>query len=305
MPNTFLCMKGILQQLVACAMLAITTCEVRAQNEYFAGDPEWVVAATGLGFTFDCFYSIEDDTIVGGYEYKIIDASPQEATGDAEVFLNDNVWIRSENKTIWWYNTDLNQEELLYRFEGEIGDTLPMHPFLLEQPGWPAQHFVIGAVDSLLVGSEWRKRFHTSNTFIDNKVVYEGIGNNSGLFGKMRNNYDLLKCFTWENETYYPSHIGADNYLLEAGPCNFDAVAETDGAQLDVFPNPVQDRLSIHTTVSQQEFEITDISGRCMYRSASFGTRTYAVISHLSQGVYVCSVLLSDGTRHSVKFVKE
>ncbi|MFN8700274.1 MAG: T9SS type A sorting domain-containing protein [Flavobacteriales bacterium] len=287
-------------------MIALSSRGSYAQNEYFEGDPEWVVVAIGLGFTFDCFYSVVGDTTINGYEYLKIDADPQFSTGDAEVFIYDDAWVRSENKSIWWYNVDEEMDELLYRFEGGIGDTLQIHPSLMVGP-FSDLVFVIDQVDSLLIGSEWRKRYYSTSAYLDQRVVLEGIGNSGGLFGKMNNGGAVLKCFTWENTSYrYPGEGGPlDYYNLEEGACNFDLVAENSAPPLEIYPNPAGYRLNIQTMSPQKEIEITDLSGRCVQHAMASGYQSTELISPLSNGIYVCHVILSDGSRHSVRFIKD
>ncbi|NNC82625.1 MAG: T9SS type A sorting domain-containing protein, partial [Flavobacteriales bacterium] len=79
------------------------------------------------------------------------------------------------------------------------------------------------------------------------------------------------------------------------------------GTQVDIFPNPVKDRLTIRNLPhGEMEWTILDISGRGVLNKQIqvFDRMTVVDTSDLPPGVYII-VILQDGIRHRSTFIKE
>ncbi len=90
-------------------------------------------------------------------------------------------------------------EELLYDFNLGIGDTL--------QPSinTPPDYNYISSIDSVLVGSQYHKRFLLNNLNDTNYAIIEGLGSTFGLFHKIVLPFESgsqLNCFNNEGNIY-------------------------------------------------------------------------------------------------------
>ena len=70
---------------------------------------------------------------------------------------------------------------------------------------------------------------------------------------------------------------------------------------LKIYPNPATNL--IHTTISQFNYSIYDITGRKIEMGKSLDNQIN--IQHLSPGVYHLELISLDGQHQSTKFIKE
>ena len=76
---------------------------------------------------------------------------------------------------------------------------------------------------------------------------------------------------------------------------------ELSNASLNIFPNPVQDELSVESTINITQYEVADLSGRVLISSSSFNGKVN--VQSLHRGIYILRV--SDGKYWGEKrFVK-
>lgn len=72
---------------------------------------------------------------------------------------------------------------------------------------------------------------------------------------------------------------------------------------LDIYPNPVQNQLSISTNEIHDLVSIGDISGKIIYLSKKKGKTTSIDLSSIAQGTYIVRVQIN-GTTHTKRIVK-
>lgn len=156
--------------------------------------------------------------------------------------------IRTENgKT---YQLNGGEENLLMDFTLNVGDTL----FSYISPG-----LVIGSIDSVLVGAEYRKRFNFSNGDICNWMI-EGIGHEAGLFEPM----SLILEFASEFHCYGENNIplfGDTNCILNVGYEDFSI----QNNNVSIYPNPTFGKFTIDAselTNTIKSYFLTDICGK-------------------------------------------
>jgi hypothetical protein len=283
------------------SVFLISALGVFSQNEYFSGDPKWYVNEEAIGSSFERLWEIVGDTTIENNVYKRFQF--QSAPPYAQYFFTYASqtsyfsFVRSDNKTMWWRNNNTMQDELLYRFEGEVGDTLELHPGLRYDAGVIPEndpdHFIIDAVDSVLIGSEYRKIFHCGLPWCaGSSYVFEGIGSCSGPWYYMYFPWQLtwIICFGWEGVAYgggamtipYPTTLEPDNCY----PFN---VEESDVSLLKIVPNPASQfiRFAGDGLTANSKFKIFNSFGQMVLSGYN---RSQIDVSALSLGVYLAEV---------------
>ncbi len=73
---------------------------------------------------------------------------------------------------------------------------------------------------------------------------------------------------------------------------------------LRILPNPVSDYISIHSTQAIHSIAVYDISAKQIFHKTSNGN-TSIDISYIPSGIYLCQVMLVNGSVHMEKFIKD
>jgi hypothetical protein len=159
--------------------------------------------------------------------------------------------IRSENgKTYELYE---NEEYLLMDFTLNAGDTL----FSYITPG-----LVIESIDSVLVGTKYRKRFNFLDWGEFNWMI-EGVGHAFGLFEPM----GVALSFSSEFHCYGENNVplfGDLNCTLNVGYEDFSA----QNNNVSIYPNPTSGRITIEAselTNTIKSYFLTDMYGRMIF----------------------------------------
>lgn len=294
-----------------------------AQNEYFEGDPIWnldVYAISPGGLNFD--YFVCGDTTINELNYKRIGCDLH-SWWDEYFFYSTNAaslenalcLVRSAGKEMYWYNIDSQEDELLYRFEGEIGDTLYIHPSLKTEGGGEGENdtyfFIIDAIDSVLIGDSYRKIFRTSENWypflgIAHRYIFEGIGSFAGPLTEITTLLSDLHCFTWNDEVYVANYTWDNIDQLIPGICLHPSVSEILSAELKIFPNPATDFISLQypTKSNISTVQIIDLNGRILREINASQFNNTIDISEYPNGIYVARLIGKDSVAYA-KFMIE
>jgi hypothetical protein len=150
------------------------------------------------------------------------------------------------SKHIFVYSYFDSLEHLLYDFNLSVGDTLPNPQPYSWNPYLPYENIIITNIDSVLVGTSYRKAFWCSDSTwmgscsssqcINYVALIEGIGSTYGLFGDLSPNWgekdDILICFKLNGQDIYP--VGQQCTLV---PVGINELINSNNV-LQVFPNP-------------------------------------------------------------------
>lgn len=127
------------------------------------------------------------------------------------------------------------------------------------------------------------------------------------FYDLVRWNLALIKLNGLFNETYYQTiefETGRDEFMpvpFTALPANLKTVINNN---IDIYPNPVKDRLYVESDFSKPAVTIYDIYGRRIlkkeFNAGSFSVNTGA----LSPGLYFISLETKDN-HINLRFVKE
>lgn len=283
--------------------------------DYLAGTPQWRIEWT-FGGSLPCLekhdyiYYLNGDSTVGEYNYKKVyerrlvlydwldsppPPPPYEFCEGADYSDKFRILIRQEGRKMF-VRDQMGQDTLLYDFNLEVGDTLPITYNM-----YPDEDFVVTAIDSMLIGSSFRKIFHI-NIFTGD-VLIEGIGFSSGLIDLFYN-YEfpsILNCFVRNDTTWYPQY---------GEPCDLSVSIDNNSVseQISAWPNPVKDQLNIVLNTSSQIQSIHSIGIDGRRKDLDFdqtGPNQLMVdFSEMAKGLYLLKLHASDRLPIKIKVIK-
>jgi hypothetical protein len=240
----------------------------------------------GLG-DYNFTYSISGDTIINATSYHKIYKS-----GSTHLYCNIfdpclDIWyyynsyyggIRQDTllKKIFFIDNS-SMECLLYDFSAIVGGTMSCQFF-----------YPITSIDSVLIGSNYRKRFNLSCI-----SVLEGIGSISGLMELFCpfEAIGTLVCFSQNGQTYYPDTTANCEFLTSVNTISNKQM------QANIFPNPIH---SSATLQLKKDFINGDLK---IYNSFGEQVRQHKIISEttiinrngLVDGIYFYQVTNGNG----------
>ncbi len=241
-------------------------------------------------------YFIAGDTIISNKHYQRVLSSGYEnhVMGNCCYYYSKYVGaIRQDSihKKVYYCNA-YSTDTLLYDFNLQIGDTLPISYINNNNQG---KNFV-SSIDSILIGTSYRKQYHISNydVNIDSNYVYliEGIGSTFGLIYQLTppfENGNTLNCFGQNNVTLYTNPNGNCDLTLNIKTLNVQ------NSSFQIFPNPNNGSFTIEPSNStKQTLQIFDINGKMLLSQPITGKTTIDV-TNLAEGVYNLSLLSNEG----------
>lgn len=228
----------------------------------------------GIGTTE---HRITGDTIIDGLSYKIINGY--------DTFDNISGYIRKDslNQKAWYRNNQNNDEYLIMNLSLEIGDSLYIGGV------WNSEHKFY-KVDSVYVKDNRKHiQFNLPLHFADIEkfTLIEGVVSNMG-FRYQDNDYinglpTILLCAFKDDEKIYGE-----------GECIISSTENLEtGLNLEVFPNPVFDNLTIKLTedISEGKIEIFDVTGIIVYQRIGRIDKFELIdFSSLNSGMYFIDI---------------
>jgi hypothetical protein len=276
-------------------------------------DATWRVSHEWDVMTYDYYsYSIGGDTTINGIQYKKLVSLINNHVYDS----NDSVIgaIREDSlKRIFFYgrltvqfeNFDSVGEYLIYQFGLNIGDTIPL--FKLNPSSGPV---VVQDIDSVLVDGMYRKRYTLWNQNAEYEPLgwygqtwIEGIGSDWGLLGPYAYSFEggwNLYCFQQNGQYIYP-----DSNCLSV---NIDDIGTSQ--EITLSPNPAQTHLTVQlkdTPLQLQSVSIYNITGHQINPATQNQQPQQAILSleNLSAGLYLCHIVLSNGSTITKKIIRQ
>ena len=229
-------------------------------------------------------------------------------------------FIREENgqwilKNTEWPNQELD-EFLLYDWSASVGDTLQSAsayqlydgPFELRVDSIQEQEFLDGSI---------RKVFHLTNLDIETSfplIWIEGIGPMDGVMlnaggSSLVDAGEVLICAHLGNTHVYESDY--IQYLVNYENCMWDpvGVAEIDHSQIEIFPNPVDDIISVRKVNGNfgkaSRIEIADLHCRIVLSEELAGGKGIIELdlSSIDSGIYLLRMTTENGKTLTEKIV--
>jgi hypothetical protein len=275
-------MKKLL--LLSITMLALTVSYSQTNIYHSFPDSNAIWNVTYGGYQAECSkysYTLNSDTIVNSVTYKKI--LKQFSNYPYDLMFNGCDWccpspasviyagaLREDNlaKKVFYLPVGANTDTLLYDFNLAVGDPIP-----LSWNNW-CSYMQVGSIDSVLIGTNYRKRWNMVDPNIDCLTAYsssmiEGIGNTFGLLER----FDFfeqgghLDCFSQNNQSLYPTYSPNSGCPLVSG------IEELSQVGFTVSPNPLSSQttiqfesklnnatLSLYNCFGQKVKEITNIN---------------------------------------------
>jgi hypothetical protein len=276
------------------ALLLLCAITIKAQTNVYHEFPD-SNAFWNIHYSAYCFqngsgnedYSImlAGDTIVNGLTYHqlfipYVRSMSTGTCGYGPVGYSGAIREDVLQKKVYYLLAGQSVEKLLYDFNLSIGDTVK--GFLAENVFGTT--LIVQGIDSILIGSNYRKRFSIENCY--GVKMIEGIGSTYGLIqrvpGCITDQPDFsIECFT-QNGTVLFGQLSGNCELIT------DADEEKTEAKLLVFPNPCNGTLKIEITSGEcDNLSIFDITGRTIHQQEV--DQSTVTISNLFPGTYFIS----------------
>jgi len=209
---------------------------------------EYMLICLGWGGIENDSYSyiFSGDTIVGLQSYQklfipavnvISNTCGNGSTVDITAGYKGAIRQDTSNKQIFFLPPSDSVEQLLYDFNMQVGDTVKGY---IES--YAFQKDIVQSIDSVLVGSSYRKRWQI-NPWYGIQFI-EGIGSTYGLIEKSPGNiidapdYSLT-CFSQDGQTLYPDTSSSCDLI--------DAIVdkEIESSRPTISPNPFQSNATL------------------------------------------------------------
>lgn len=254
------------------------------------------------GFAGEAQYEITGDTILGSQTYhKIYEISYSVSPNCFMPSGNGFVCgIREDSSKHIWIRFDASQpEELLYDFNLVVGDTV----YTMQNCACDA---IVTSIDSILIGSTYRKQFNISRNFncgAGTIQIIEGIGSTGGLlecFGWLEASSNLT-CFWQDGQVLYPYPTAICAPLIE----NVSAIEPE--KTLIVSPNPATEQVVVSSPdglATAMTMSIIDVNGQIVRSEIILPMNDVITIGRagLPPGMYILK--LSNNEDGTVRYSK-
>ena len=245
-------------------------------------------------------YFLAGDTIISSLDYKKVLTTgtwvySSSLNGFVNYFQNKYVGaIRQDilNKKVYFCDSSSITDRLLYNFNLNVGDTLPITFNNTVNTNY------VSSIDSILIGTSYRKQFHISKagayTSPDSNytVLIEGIGSACGLIDPIIPggpwNYTRLNCFSQNNRVVYSPYGHCDSTLSIK-------TINTQETIFNIYPNPSNGSFVIEpSNQTKQTMQVYDVNGKLVLSQTITG-KTSIDASSLNEGVYNISLISNEG----------
>ena len=257
---------------------------------------------------------LSNDTLVNGQTFhKLLINSvyyPLSASGFCEYFNQPNFIsyyggaIRQDSslKKVYFLLPDSTDEVLLYDFNSTVGDTIKT--YLSRSYHYQPYSTVVTSVDSIQIGTQFRKRWTYSVSNGNTTKVIEGIGNIQGLLVAYETifyfgNWPNIICFSHNNQTLYPF------YNPNSGCSQVTGLTELPvNGNISVFPNPSNGSLTVDfaNMINLKEILLYNLLGKIVFHQ-EINNQNQIKIDNLPGGVYILTVINNDNMKINKKII--
>ncbi|NMH29552.1 T9SS type A sorting domain-containing protein [Flavobacterium silvaticum] len=195
-------------------------------------------------------------------------------------------------------------EYLHYRIRFENTGTAPAQNVVVRLPLNPAQ-YEVNSLQLLSASHPVRGRVHGNVA----EFIFENVNIDSGGHGNVLLKVRSSNVLQQGDSAVNGAGIYFDyNFPVETEDAEtvFEDLSATDNAklQMKLYPNPVQEKLSLQSDSELKKIEIYDASGRLVeVQNAALGQTEFSVKS-LQSGVYLIKVNTQKGSK-TLKFIKQ
>ncbi len=283
------------------AGLAFLTFKNQAQTTVYHPFPD-SSATWNIYFSLYCFsdgtaeeyYSItiSGDTLINNQRYHklmtpFVQSFSTGTCGGTAIGYKGAIRQDTTIKKVFYIAPTDTVEELLYDFTMQVGDTVRGYTETIAVPSPQTVH----SIDSVLVGSSYRKRWNIGHFYYDNHFI-EGVGSTYGLIERDPGTITdqavySVTCFQQNGNTLYYSPTTASTGCELITSINS---IDNNTNQIKVFPNPSNGSLTIDFNQSIKEILLTDLLGNIILQQYT-NNQTKFKINNLQSGIYILTVI--------------
>lgn len=201
-----------------------------------------------------------------------------------------------DNKKVFFVPPSHTNEELLYDFTMEVGDTVKGY---LETWDYPPDTVIW--IDSILIGENFRKMWVINTNY--QIYLIEGIGSTYGLLkhspGNMIDASDYsLTCFSQNGQSIYPYSSSTCQLITSTADLDFTPNA------VQIFPNPSYGSFTIDFGVQKDisEIWITNMIGNIVFYKKIINQQNVSV-TNLPSGAYILTIVDNEGRTINKKII--
>lgn len=211
----------------------------------------------------------------------------------AGAFRNDH-----PNKKVYIVPEADSIEQLLFDFDMQVGDSLKGFLSIC----FPnAVCDTVIAIDSVLVGNAYRKRWHINSDY--HVYFIEGIGSTYGLLRYVPTNVTdhddiILDCFTQNGQPLYPDTLGSCPLLTSL------ATLPSTEIIIKIHPNPSNGNVKVEmsSTNNIERWVLHNLNGQ-IERADKVQNKNQFEINGIPAGFYTLIFILEDGRKVIRKIV--
>ena len=257
------------------------------------------------------YYQNNDDTLINSQSYSII-----RKYSDDTMFHYSNGMkyslLREQNKRIYWYDENENNDLLLYDFNLNQGDSIYVTPMSIYTSTNDSVLMVCELRDSIIdMQGEHRLRLKmktiNASPYYDSDIeewIY-GIGSSLGLFNVGRLEFAIMDQ---QDPLLYCCHKGFNIIFHNenVSNCHQETLNINDLRQsvIEIYPNPVQDILTLKSDKLITYISIYNIQGKIIMRRDIQNMESVLNLENLLRGVYFLMIGTEDSDYQLTKILK-
>ena len=210
-------------------------------------------------------------------------------------------YIRQDTtqKKVWIYIPSTNSDTIFLDFNLNIGDTIDGRKEYWAQPLGFGEYAFVSSIDSVLIGSQYRKRYNYTYQAFMNSMI-EGIGPTHGPFYLENIGYDhiqTLNIFSQNNQLFYPYYSSDTTGMWQSCHDFTTTVKESElENNISIYPNPATNNftLRLDSEIKNAKLEVYDAIGVKVYQQ-KLNQRSTTIHQTFFSGIYFVKV--TDGER--------
>ena len=254
-------------------------------------------------------YYVNGDTIVNGKKYKKLNTSGgysfiPNGPPDSTWYCYDSLYclLREDTSTrkVYVCFPNYTKDTLLYNFNLHVGDTL--RQTYIKRWG---DTETVKAIDSVLVGSTYRKQFLIALNNYSNNVVFdsliEGIGSSEGLLELMVPPFESgswMDCFTDSTVQFSYGATYPCNIFHKCHDAGIAAVGKPE-TSVSVYPNPSSGNYKFQITnyaMQKVNIEVFNVLGEKVYSKFTVHNSPFTIdLSSNPNGIYLYRITSENG----------
>ncbi|MEO6168305.1 MAG: T9SS type A sorting domain-containing protein [Chitinophagales bacterium] len=243
--------------------------------------------------------SVADTVIDDVTTHKIV-RTYYKFNGDTVTF--DPIFVYEQSDTAFSYNFQMARFQAIYIFNAQQGDTLTLDfPEPLPSETDSTYRLVIDTVETVIIDGISLKKYRT--IALDEFQFYNGgyfmdrIGGLDWFFPRaviIPEAGGPIRCYSDDQIDTSFQLIACDYRLVTS----INEVSTT--TQINVFPNPVQNKLTIQSEQPIETVELKDLTGKILIKTSQLNLNC----EQISNGVYILTVYFKSGQKLEKKIIK-